>query len=260
MIISSYLYDLWYAQALLTATVVLLMWRKRLLHEIPCFTLYLFFELISFPINFVLIHGKYRYYFWGASLLELGSMVLVLLTLKQLYLRAMQDFAGFRAFGDAAFKLGTVAMAVSAVAASLLIGFQERSAVMIFRFTLEEILYTVTIGFVILLTLTARYLGVRFGGLLFGIALGFGLEAGLNLLSVSIRHSFNFAAGSWIQVMIPLSSAAVTRVIWVAYVLLPKRADHRVPIASTQLSSWNMALSELMSLDPTPADRNPVLR
>jgi len=248
MVLSKYVLYLWYIQPLQAGLLLALLWRKQLFREYPWFTLYLLVDLIAFPIGFVLIHGKYAYYFWAAVTLELVEMGLMLLSLKELYLAAMNHFIAFRAATDTLFKAVVGMLAFSTVAGSLWIGFREKSALLTFKFTLEEIVYATALGFVMLLSITARYLGIRFSGLIFGIALGFGITSGLNLLAVSLRHSFTFTAGGWIQVVLPLAAEVVARCIWGTYLLLPAAASVAVPIPSAQIASLDLALTKLLSI------------
>jgi hypothetical protein len=260
MALSDYVYFLWYVQQFQAAILLALLWRKQLYRQFPYFTLYLLFDLMAFPIGLVLIHGKYAYYFWAAVTVELVEMGLMLLSLRELYIAAMKHFTAFRTATDTLFKAVVGMLAFSTIGGSLWLGFREKSAIISFKFTVEEIVYATALGFVILLSMTARYLGIRFRGLVFGIALGFGLTSGLDLLAVSLRHSFGFAAAAWVQLVLPLAAEVVARFIWGAYLLLPITANVAAPLPASHFSSLDLALARLLSIHISPKEETPALR
>ena len=101
-------------------------------------------------------------------------------------------------------------------------------------------------GLVLFLFLASFYFGLPWQSPLFGIALGFGVFASIELAAVAVRSQVGAAADS---VLSQINSAAYSFgvMIWLCYLLAPQPAlQYAGVVQHNDLEKWNRALLKIL--------------
>jgi hypothetical protein len=238
---------LWLAHPLLQSMVVAIMLWRKLYRSFPFFFSYVAFQIVAFAITFPL-REQYRIFFaayWAESAV---SVILGFFVIREVFLDVFRPYHTLRDLGSVLFKwAGLVMLMVAGVmAASTRAGADEPVVNAIL--TLERSVRVVQCGLVLFLLVFARFLGVNWWQKSFGIALGFGAFASVELSLVALGShvdsqilssfinmaAYNLAILTWFTYMV-LKSPVVTQT---ASMLRPQR--------------WEQSLNDLQN--PVAAD------
>jgi len=240
---SHLVYDaLWIAHPVLQFTVAAVMyWRKQ--HRVfPVFFAYLGFQIAGFMILFPLHEwGEYSQYFYSYWTLSAISVVLGFRVIQEIFEDVFRPYHTLKDLGTVLFRWAALVMLLVAgvvMAASPAAGDPILQAII----TLQRCVRVVQCGLILFLLIFSRYLGVCWRQQSFGIALGFGSLAAVELTLVALNVSahltphtssfFNFAAYDAVIL------------IWLTYGLI--RAQARVNSANVLMSQrWEQGLTEL---------------
>src|SRR5438477_1809109 len=218
-------YALWFAHPALQSSLVgVMLWRK--LHRtFPMFFYYVAFQLMVFAITFPLyrpnLYTIFFYVYWCTTAI---SAVLGFRVIHEVFLDVFRPYHTLRDLGSVLFKwAGLVMLMVAAVvAASTASGTEDplQTGIM----TLQRSVRVVQCGLILFLLVFSRYLGTNWRQKSFGIALGFGAFASVELSLIAINAStgnvFNQVLSSWINTI----AYNITIFIWVGYMLVKSPA------------------------------------
>src|SRR5437016_5142168 len=216
---------LWFAHPTLQASLVgIMLWRK--LHRtFPIFFAYVVFQIVVFAITFPLqsprFYAIFFYLYWATTAV---SVVLGFRVIHEVFLDVFRPYHTLRDLGSVLFKwAGLVMLMVAAVvAASTASGTEDplQTGIM----TLQRSVRVVQCGLILFLLVFSRYLGTNWRQKSFGIALGFGAFASVELSLIAINAStgnvFNQVLSSWINTI----AYNITIFIWVGYMLVKSPA------------------------------------
>jgi hypothetical protein len=240
---SHLVYDaLWIAHPVLQiALATVMFWRKQY-RIFPVFFAYLGFQIVGFLVLFPLNKwGEYSQYFYSYWTLAAISVVLGFRVIQEIFEDVFRPYHTLKDLGTVLFKWAALVMLLVAgviMAASPATGDPILQAII----TLQRCVRVVQCGLILFLLIFSRYLGVSWRQQSFGVALGFGGLAGVELTLVALNASshlsqltlnlFNFAAYDLVILL------------WLAYGLIrtPKRA-HTANILTSQ--RWEQGLIEL---------------
>jgi hypothetical protein len=239
---------LWLAHPLLQSMVVAIMLWRKVYRSFPFFFSYVAFQIVAFAITFPL-REQYRIFFaayWAESAV---SVILGFFVIREVFLDVFRPYHTLRDLGSVLFKwAGLVMLMVAGVmAASTRAGVADEPVVNAIL-TLERSVRVVQCGLVLFLLVFARFLGVNWWQKSFGIALGFGAFASVELSLVALGShvdsptlssfinmaAYNLAILTWFMYMV-LKSPVVTQT---ASMLRPQR--------------WEQSLNDLQN--PVAAD------
>lgn len=179
----------------------------------------------------------YIYGYWAAYI---AGAIAIFFVVQEIFNQLMSPVPGLRRLGLIAFRWVSVTSIVISIGAVILPS-HERGEV--FPSIAAQIMRCASIMELCLLAflaLTVHSLGRSFRSPLFGIGLGFGLEAGAALITSAllVQHHALYSAGNLILQIF----TTVTFLTWVAYFLLPEpTAEHSavtLPVSSP-LIRWN---------------------
>jgi hypothetical protein len=239
---------LWLAHPLFQSMVVAIMLWRKLYRSFPFFFSYVAFQIVAFAITFPL-RDQYRVFFaayWAESAV---SVILGFFVIREVFLDVFRPYHTLRDLGSVLFKwAGLVMLMVAGVmAASTRAGVADEPIVNAIL-TLERSVRVVQCGLVLFLLVFARFLGVNWWQKSFGIALGFGAFASVELSLVALgSHVDSPTLSSFIN-MAAYNLAILT---WFGYMVL------KSPVASQTASMlrpqrWEQSLNDLQN--PVAAD------
>ena len=239
---------LWCAHPILQLAVAVALWQRKLHQRFPVFFTYILAQVAIFAVTFpVWRAGNYEWFFWSYWLGAVVSAILGFKVIHEVFLDVFRPYHTLKDLGTVVFRwAGVVMLMVSAVVA--LSSSQKQGPLLHAVTTLERSVRLVQLGLVLFLLLFSRFLGVSRRQHSFGIALGFGIFAAveLMLLALSSGNLLHQEAVGLINMM----TFNVTILIWLGYALASNvvrgtAANH------LQTQRWEQGLADLQH--PTPS-------
>lgn len=119
-----------------------------------------------------------------------------------------------------------------------------KSAMTVFDHSLQVL----QCGVVLFLLLSSKYLGIGGHHRVFGISLGFGVAASINLLGLSVAPSLPVSWKSGLEIVLSCS-VHVMFLIWLGYLYVPQ-PERRITDAPPESRRWEYALVGIQSPGP----------
>lgn len=239
---------LWCAQPLLQLGVAVILWRRSLHKQFPVFFLFLLAQVADFAIIFpCLLAARYGLYFWLFWICEAVNAVLGFKVIHEIFLDVFRPYHTLKDLGTLLFKwAGVVMLLVSVVVAfsnSL-----DRSPLVHAITTLQRSVRVVQFGLILFLMLFARFLGVSRKQISFGISLGFGLFAGVELLLYAL-NSGGFVTEAALN-LINMATYNLAILVWLGY-SLSRKAVRIAAVNQLQTRRWEQGLTDLQPPEPS---------
>jgi hypothetical protein len=239
-------YALWLTPALVRVAIVAIMLRGKLHQQFPFFFTYTAYHVLQSGILLYLLQQEpwvYFYSYWSAQAI---SFVLGFAVIYEIVGHVLRSYEALWALGRKLF-FGTagllVLLAVStAVDASTT---SDYNALMAWIFVAERGLRMVQCGLLASLIVFSGYFAITWRHHIFGIALGLGMYASVELAATAVRSEVGWIGHETYSLVTRVAYACAT-LIWAAYLLRPEPARvavNRLP--RTQVEQWNQALEEL---------------
>jgi hypothetical protein len=234
---------LWIAHPVLELAVVAAMWRRKLYRSFPVFFTYVGFQILIFALLFPLSrfgpYALYFYLFWASSAINL---ILGFMIIHEIFLDVFRHYHTLRDLGSVMFKWAALVMLLVAFVVAASNSGHDQEPIMEAITTVQRCVRVAQCGLVLFLIVFSRYLGVSWRQQSFGIALGVGGFAAVELGTLAL-----YAGGP----MSPVSVTAINLVaynlaivVWFAYTLLesPARASETILFTPHR---WERSLSDL---------------
>jgi hypothetical protein len=232
---------LWISQSVLHAVLASVLLRRKVYKEFPAFVTYAVVELviygIQFPAYYLTSSATYFYVYWGSEGL---NVVLAFRIIHEVFLDVFRPYPALKDLGTALFKWAAVIMVlVSVVLISLVPGWDDPVARSIM--VVQRGVNVVQCGLVVFLLAFCKNLGVTWRRQSFGIALGFGIFPGVQLLGnalwagTHLRHP--------ILGIVYGTAYCLAVMVWIFYALLNGRCPVVTPVLVPQ--RWDEALMDI---------------
>jgi hypothetical protein len=178
----------------------------------------------------------YIYVYWSAYI---GGAVAIFFAVQEIFYELMSPVSGLQRLGIIAFRWVSVASLLISIGAALPL----RENIDIFSLIGTQVMKCTSIMELCLLAflaLAVHSLGRSFRSVIFGIGLGFGLEAASQLIGAAllVRHPGLYSITNVVLEIVTLT----TFLIWTAYFFIPEPAIERaaatLPVSSP-LVRWN---------------------
>jgi hypothetical protein len=233
---------LWCAHPVLQALLAGMMWHRKLDKQFPAFFSYVVCQIAIFAITFPLWRsGNYEWFFWAYWTGAAVNAILGLKVIHEIFLDVFRQYHSLKDLGTIVFRwAGTVMLMVSAVVAFS--NSPNYSPIVHAVTTLQRSVRFVQFGLVIFLLLFSRYLGISRRQYSFGIALGFGFFASIELVLLALNSGGFLHKDSFALVNMTTYIAAI--LAWVRYTFLPNPAQ-TVPANHFQTERWEESLADL---------------
>ena len=240
---------LWYAQPALHVAVAIVAWRRQLYKQFPVFFAYLLAQVAIFAITYPIfvIYGidnmPYFALFWLSQVL---NAVLCFKIIHEVFLDVFRPYHSLKDLGTPVFKwAGLVMLLVSVVVAAS--NSFDQDPVVHAVLTLQRSVRLVQFGLILFLILFSRFLGVSRKQVSFGIALGFGVAAGVELMLLAM-HSGGMVGHSMLN-LVNMTCYDVSTLVWLAY------SFSRVVARDTNLNylqtqRWEQGVADLQTATP----------
>lgn len=241
---------LWIAPHVLLAVLAIVMIRRKLFRQFPAFFLYTVYEVLQFLALFTMDRiDSVSQDQWGTAELvgRTGSMILRFAVVHEIFSHVFQSYPALKAFGGVLFRWATVVLMIIAV---MIVGFSSGNDLDRFKIVyaiLDRAVSIVQCGLLVLLVLLARFLSFPWTSYAFGIALGLGFFASVDLGISAIRAQYGVVAGYEILNSIAMATYHCCVLFWVVTLLRPERRIARTGSPPRyELEHWNSVLQRLL--------------
>ena|ERR1039458_3652537 len=244
-------YFLWISPRVLLGVLAVILYKRRLYREFPCFFAYVLYEIAKFIPLFILysaqgVTGKQYAYVFSATLILSVALRFGVIDevsrdlfresqfLKVSARRLLQCIAGLLLVTGV--LLAVYAPGNNSVRWHTGVSVVNRGAAM------------VQCGLLLALLLFSRFMGLSWRRSAFGIALGLGILTSVDLATSALRAEFTSAASREFLNLLVTGTAFVCVSIWIGYLLVPelKPATPTV-VPHDEVETWNRELQHLVS-------------
>ncbi len=235
-------YVFWFSASAIQLGVLVVMFRRGLHREYPYFFNYTILRVLSDLILFIVHKQSYTLYYFSYWLSAALSALLAFAVLYEIFQQAFRPYEALRDLGVILFRWSALVILLVAGMWAATSGHpaQERTITDAILLA-ERSVRLMQCGLVFFLLLFSEYLGISRRNLLFGIALGFGLFASVNMLVASgLSHAgvVHVSALRWIN----SGAYSLSALIWLSYtVMAPSRSATTTAIRTPE---WNSALED----------------
>ena len=176
-------YVFWFSASAIQLGVLVVMFRRGLHREYPYFFNYTILRVLSDLILFIVHKQSYTLYYFSYWLSAALSALLAFAVLYEIFQQAFRPYEALRDLGVILFRWSALVILLVAGMWAATSGHpaQERTITDAILLA-ERSVRLMQCGLVFFLLLFSEYLGISRRNLLFGIALGFGLFASVNML------------------------------------------------------------------------------
>ena len=241
-------YALWYAHPLFELGIGTLMLRRGLHRKFPFFFGYIATQLVSFAVLFG-ARGHYATFFYASWIEAAISVALGFGVIHEVFVDVFRSFHTLRDLGTVLFKWAGLVMLLVAGVVSVSTNSTDVVPWMQAIITTQRCVRIIQVGMVLFLLFFAHYMGVSRRQQSFGIALGLGSFAMVELILVA---SFvgNHLANPWMS-MVNMAAYNISLMVWVGY-CAAKSPTRESSSSLFQSQRWEQSLSDIQH--PLPAD------
>jgi hypothetical protein len=240
-------YALWLAHPTLQLGICIFMVRRGLLRNFKFFFAYIVTQLCSFAIVFpAFVWRSYSATFelyWCTNAISVTCGFLVI---HEVFVDVFRSFNTLRDLGTVLFKWAGLVMLLVAGVVSVSTNSSEMAPWMQAIITSQRCVRIIQVGMILFLLFFAHYLGVSRRQHSFGIALGFGSFAVIELILICSWVG-NHLTGPWMS-MANMAAYNTSLALWLGYVAVKRPARDTVSLLQPQ--RWEQSLSDIHQTVP----------
>jgi hypothetical protein len=234
---------LWIAHPLIEVAIAAVMLRRGLQRQFKCFFAYIVAQILTFSLIFPsYVSHNYPLYFYLYWTTNAIGVVLGFLVIHEVFLDVFKPFHTLRDLGSVLFKWAGLVMLLVAGVVSISADSRALTPWMQAIVTAERCVRIVQVGIVLLLLFFSRYLGASRRQLSFGIALGFGSFAIVELALIAF-----WSGGHMHSAMVDginMAAYNASLFIWLGYTL-HKSPAREITSTLLQPQRWEQSLTDL---------------
>ena len=243
---------LWVAPNLLLAVLGIVLWRRGLHKELRGFFIYAWFQAVQwavlYPMDLIPSIPAVDYWriYWLSVLIE--SVILFVL-ISDIFADVFGLYAALAHLGKLLIRWGGAVLLIAATAIAAHAPMDNKFWFIPATHTLQEAMYIVVSGLILLLFASAAYFRLAWNPKVFGIALGLGVLACVHLATWAIAA--NGALPDSRRNVLDLLNMATFHVavlIWFYYLLVPQKVATKsvVAVPENNLGVWNREMERLL--------------
>jgi hypothetical protein len=241
-------YYLWIAPHAIQIIIAFLMIRRSLYRQFPMFFAYTCFEVTEFTSLFIAGHipSAYRQY---VLIFATGAVLSSLLRFGVVYEVIVQLFSNYRSLdslGRNILRWAALVLLLVAVGFSAWRTGSGLSRLMLGVSIVDRTFSVVQSGLLVCLFLFSRYFALSWRSKVFGIALGFGIFASVELASSALRSQVGVSANRFLDYL-TMGTYHLCVLIWLFYFMASERPPkyNSTDLPKNDLETWNQELQKL---------------
>lgn len=244
-------YALWILHPVLQIGICAFMVRRGLVRQFKFFFGYILTQLAVFAVVFPAYcwrsYSAAFYLYWACNAVSVAFGFLVI---HEIFVDVFRLFHTLRDLGTVLFKWAGLVMLLVAGVVSVSSGSSEISPWMQAIITSQRCVRIIQVGMVLFLLFFAHYVGINRRQLSFGIALGFGSFAVMELIVICSWVGKHLGNGPAIS-LLNMGAYNSSLLMWLGYVYV-KRPARDASFSLLQPQRWEQSLSDIHH--PVPAD------
>ena len=235
-------YVLWGGGTLMQLGVLAAMYRRGLHRDYPYFFNYTVLQVLSEPILFVIQRHSYPLYYWGYYVSVALSALISFAVLQEIFHEAFRPYEALRDLSVILFRWSALVVLLVGVMWAISAAHSDQHDTITNGILLiQRSVRLMQCGLVFFLLLFSEYLGISRRHVLFGISLGFGIFASVNMLFAAAASHGTFVHLSILR-EVNMAVYDIAIVIWLGYTAFaPVRSRAALPVRSV---NWNYALED----------------
>jgi hypothetical protein len=242
-------YFLWVMHPVLQTAIAVVMVRSKQYRQFKYFFAYIVAQILTFSVVFSAYFLNYSTYFYASWFSTAVSAALGFQVIHEAFLDVFRPFHTLRDLGTVLFKWAGLVMLLVAGVVSVSTSSTDIAPWMQAITTAQRCVRIVQIGMVLFLLSFARYLGVNRRQHSFGIALGFGSFAFVELLLVASWTGDHM--GNLVVSLLNMSAYNGALLVWLGYMLAKSPARDAGSIL-LRPQRWEQTISDIQH--PLPSD------
>ena len=241
-------YILWCATPVLMTAIAASMYRRRLHREFPFFFNYILFAILAFAVEFSLRNWvNYFYVYWTCTAL---SIIVSFAVLGEIFKDAFRPYEALRDLSVILFRwCALVVLLVAGMWAITSWRGNQIDNIVNAIYLVDRSVRMMQCGLVFFMLLFSEYLGISRRNVLFGISVGFGFFAAVNML-VLTAFAHNGALSNSAGSRISGCAYVLSALIWLAYTALPAKQRSAVKATAAAPQKWDYALDDARNALP----------
>ena len=237
---------LWISPHVLLPVIVVLMYQRRLYRDFPCFLVYMLFEIVEFALLYALnsipsaTEQQYTYAFIATLVISIALRFGVIREVSDDLFRKRQ-FLKEAARGS--LRWTKALLALIGILCAIYVPGDDGTKIIGGLAVINRGVAIVQCGLLVFLMCFSRLLGLSWRGLGFGIALGIGVVASVDLATYAIRAQI--ASDEWARALNLLTTGSylICALIWLGYILAPESKRSVVAsVSGDEVDGWNREL------------------
>ncbi len=237
-------YVLWFATPVLQSGLLVALYRRGLHRDYPFFFNYTILQVVSVPLLAIAYRTSYSAYFY-AYYVNLGlSVILSFAVLQEVFQDAFRPYENLRDLSVILFRWSALVALLVAVMWAINASHTSDGGVVNDVMQLaDRSVRLMQCGLVFFLLLFHGYLGISPRSMLFGISVGFGFFAGINMLVFTGLSRHGLLTDAMLS-RINAVAYGVAVVMWLGYTMAAPSRSKAHSEALLRGPDWNSALEE----------------
>jgi hypothetical protein len=246
MALRGFIYAAWIAGTGLQLVLAVVLVSKRMWRQFPIFTTYSLICFLQSVVGFG-IRGFPKLYVYVYCPFEIVSSLLGLGVIYEVFTKLLSAYPALREVAFRAFQWTVVALISVSMAVVYFHAPVEGSRFVSLYVVLEQATRIAEVGLLLFLFSFSRVFGLHWRQSIFGIALGLGFFATVELMGITLRAVLGITATPMFNAARAVSFTC-SLLIWIGYILAPERVTSTGEIPKrAQLEQWNQAMMELIN-------------
>jgi hypothetical protein len=244
------LFYLWIAPHVVQAAILGVMVHRKQYRQFPMFFLYTGFEILQFLILLVVNYLRLMSHEHYHVLFSVGSAVSTVLRfciIFEILAHVFRNYPSLSRSGRILFRSAALILLVTAVVLSKGGAGGGTEHLRVAVAILDRTFSIVQCGLLISMFVFSRYFALSWRSSAFGIALGFGIFASVELASSAIRSQVGESGNHFLDYF-TMATYHLCVLIWLFYMLAPERPPkyNSNNLPDHDLDSWNQELRRLI--------------
>ena len=245
MFLASTIQVLWFAQPALQSIASGVMYKRKLHRKFPVFFIYLVSQVPSFAIIFsAYTWGTYGEYFYSYWILGIINLAMGFKVIHEIFLDVFRPYHALKDLGSVLFKWSALVMVLVAIVVAASSSVSSNGPMVEAVITAQRCVRVIQVGLVLLLLVFSKYVGISWRHFSFGVSLGFGSFAFIELLVVALHASERISqnAGDITNII----AYNISLIVWVIYGVIKSPARETI---NTLLTSqrWDHSLGDIQN-------------
>jgi len=243
-------YYLWVGPHVLLGAILFAMIRRKVYPQFPMFFLYTAFEILQFAVLFTISRSHVHF---GESYVRVYSVGLAVSTairfavIHELFRHFFRSYPALDLPGRYLFRGLTVVLLLVATGVAVSAPGNSASFLLNITYALDRTASVMQCGLLISLFIFSRYFALSWRSNAFGIALGLGIFASVELATSAIWLHLG-AFGNRAVNLLTMATYHCCVLIWMFYLMRPEREAQQAPktLPKYDLDIWNQELQRLL--------------